>query len=145
MLDDLFQTRAAREQEARRRELADRLLEMLFLRQHADSLAGSLSYGNQRRLGVAIALATEPTVLLLDEPVAGLNPEESAEFGRLIRQIVDTQKLTVMLVEHHMRLVMGLCDRIVVLDHGVKIAEGTPAQIQNNDAVIAAYLGVADD
>jgi branched-chain amino acid transport system ATP-binding protein len=143
-LSGLLNVRSARlaEQAACRR--TDELIDLLSLRSHWDRPAGSLPYGHQRRLGVAIALATEPELLLLDEPVAGLNPEESAEFGRLLRRVAESKRLTILLVEHHMRLVMELCHKIVVLDHGEKIAEGSPQEISRNEAVIQAYLGAPE-
>ena len=123
----------------------DEVLELMGLAAKRDALAGNLSYGYQKRLGVAIGLATRPELLLLDEPAAGLNPEESAEFGRLLRTLRDRMDLTMLLVEHHMALVMELCEHIVVLVQGEKIAEGTPAQVRDNPAVVEAYLGATED
>ena len=110
-----------------------------------DELATSLPYGKQRRLEIARALAAEPRLLLLDEPAAGMNPQETDELTAFIGQVRDDFKLTIFLIEHHMNLVMDISDRIYVLDFGKLIAEGTPAEIQNNKRVIDAYLGVADD
>ncbi|MBO6553212.1 MAG: ABC transporter ATP-binding protein [Roseitalea sp.] len=107
---------------------------------HADDNAESLSYGDQRRLEIAIALAAKPALLLLDEPAAGMNPEEGQRLVNMIRKIRDNGT-SVLLVEHHMRVVMGVCDRVVVLDHGEKIAEGTPAAVVDNPDVIRVYLG----
>jgi ABC-type branched-subunit amino acid transport system ATPase component len=107
----------------------------------ADSRAGDLSYGLQRRLEIARALATEPKLLLLDEPAAGMNPQEKQELRELIREIRREFDLTVMLIEHDMKVVMGLCERIYVLDYGEVISEGTPEQVRTDPKVIAAYLG----
>jgi branched-chain amino acid transport system ATP-binding protein len=144
-LDGLLGTARARSADAATRSAVDEILDQLSLLGHADELAGSLAYGNQRRLGVAIALATEPRLLMLDEPVAGLNPEESHAFGALVRSLARARDLTILLIEHHMRLVMELCGKVVVLDHGQKIAEGRPDEVQSNETVIEAYLGTGDD
>jgi len=141
MVGSIFNTRSARATLAETRKRSEQLLDRLSLTQFRDRRAGELPYGGQRRLGVAIALAANPKLLMLDEPVAGLNPEEAADFGRLIRQLHESENISVLLVEHHMRLVMGICNRIVVLDHGEKIAEGVPAEISVNPKVVQAYLG----
>ena len=137
--------RLNRKEEAAQREHVAELLNTVGLYDVKDELATSLPYGKQRRLEIARALAAEPKLLLLDEPAAGMNPQETDELTAFIGEIRDKFHLTVFLIEHHMDLVMDISDRIYVLDFGKLIAEGTPAEIQNNQRVIDAYLGVADD
>ena len=132
-------------EEQEQRERVAQLLETVGLYDVKDELATSLPYGKQRRLEIARALATDPKLLLLDEPAAGMNPQETNELTAFIGEIRDSFHLTVFLIEHHMDLVMDISDRIYVLDFGRLIAEGTPAEIQNNQRVIDAYLGVAED
>ena len=121
------------------------LLEIFGLSRCADAPCRSLSYGDQRRLEIVRALATQPRLLLLDEPAAGMNPTEKVELMKLIRFTQERFGLAVLLVEHDMKVVMGICQRIAVLEYGRKIAEGTPAEIQTNQRVISAYLGEETD
>ena len=137
--------RLNRKEEKRQREEVLELLKIVGLEDVKDELATSLPYGKQRRLEIARALATNPKLLLLDEPAAGMNPQETQELTKFIGEIRDNFHMTILLIEHHMDLVMDISDRIYVLDFGKLIAQGVPAEIQNNERVIDAYLGVADD
>lgn len=133
------------QEERRQRAEVEELLKRFGLYEFRGEKASSLPYGEQRRLEIARALATEPSLLLLDEPAAGMNPQETLELTQFIRQIKDEYNLSVFMIEHHMDLVMQISDRIYVLDFGKLIASGTPEEIQNNPRVIEAYLGVSDD
>jgi branched-chain amino acid transport system ATP-binding protein len=128
-------------EEKRVREEAEEFLEEMGLLHLIGEKAGALSYGQQRRLEIARALATDPKLLLLDEPAAGMNPQETMELAQLVRVLRKKYGLTIILIEHDMKFVMGLCERIKVLEYGITIAEGTPAEIQSNPEVIRAYLG----
>ncbi len=133
-----------KEEVAMRAEVESLLAEVGLL-DVKDEMATSLPYGKQRRLEIARALATDPTLLLLDEPAAGMNPQETDELTAFIRYIRDKFKVTIFMIEHHMNLVMDISDRIYVIDFGKLIAKGTPEEVQNNEVVIKAYLGVSED
>jgi branched-chain amino acid transport system ATP-binding protein len=132
-------TEAAAEKKARR------ILKLLSLEKLADELSSNLSHGHQRALGLAIALAADPKLLLLDEPFTGMNPEETRQMIELVQLVRKEQDVTIMLIEHDMQAVMGLCDTITVMNFGTLLAEGTPEEVRNNRVVIDAYLGSASD
>lgn len=143
LIGSMFGVGTSKADEARSHAKAAELLNFMGIGHRAGQLGKNLPYGDQRRLEIARALALEPKVLLLDEPAAGFNPQEKVELGHLIKKIRDAG-FAVLLIEHDMSLVMKVSDRVSVLDFGQKIAEGTPTEIQNNQKVIDAYLGVAD-
>ena len=143
LFEAVLRTPRVKHEEAAARATARELLEFSGLHRKEEEIGKNMSYGDQRRLEVARALATQPKLLLLDEPTAGMNPQETADFTAFVDKLRSEEGLAVLLIEHDMRVVMGVSDRVTVLDYGEKIAEGTPQEIQRNQRVIEAYLGTA--
>jgi len=143
LAEAILRTPRVKREESEARDRARVLLEYCGLGRKQSIIGRNLSYGDQRRLEVARALATQPRLVLLDEPTAGMNPQETADFTQFVARLRDERGLTVLLIEHDMRVVMGVSDHVTVLDYGEKIAEGSPGEIQKNERVIEAYLGSA--
>ncbi|MGI5998250.1 MAG: ABC transporter ATP-binding protein [Lutispora sp.] len=142
LLESVLRTPKCRKQEKELEEKANNLLDIMGLHDRKDLIANNLPYGLQRRLEIARALALNPELLLLDEPAAGMNPDETVQLMTLIAEIRPKFNLSVLIIDHHMDLIMGICEKIMVLNFGCKLAEGTPQEIQNNPKVVEAYLGV---
>ena len=141
LADGLFKTPKYRREEKEIAKLTETTLQQIGLWELRDQLAGNLPYGQQRRLEIARALVTDPQLLLLDEPAAGMNEDESIKLSDFIRSIQNMYDTTILIIDHHMDVIMGICDHITVFNFGSKLAEGTPAEIQGNERVIEAYLG----
>jgi len=144
ILHAVFRTKKFRDEEEKLRKEASDLLDLVGLGEYKDFTAGNLPYGHQRRLEIARALALNPKLLLLDEPAAGMNPDESLSLMEFVKDVQQKFNVTILLIEHHMEIVMGICDHIVVLSFGKEIANGDPESVQNNQDVITAYLGEVD-
>jgi len=145
LIDSIFRTKKFHAEEARLKAEAIEILKIFKLENKLQHFAKNLPYGEQRRLEIARALATKPKVLLLDEPAAGMNPSETQELTKLIRWVRDKFQIAVLLIEHDMKLVMEVCEKIYVVDHGVQIAFGAPKEIQNDPKVVEAYLGTSQE